>query len=312
MAGDKGVPVAKPQTARNNGGRVDPRIGLRIASIVVLVVLGIGVLWAIKWRIKPSHVEQMPLLDHVEELRKRILVALGIWIVGTFLAFGARFEMRDGWPLLLPAVQDNMAAQVFRRITDHLVPEGVQLIVTRPIDGFVAELYVAVMLGFALALPVMLWQLGRFVAPALNAAERRTMVYAFMPALWLFAGGVLFAWFLVLPLLLRTLYGYATELGAQPLLSISELVGFTTTMLMVFGVSFQTPLVMYVLSKTGVVASGTWMRYWRHAIVAIIIFSALVTDPTVISQAMVALPLIVLYFGGIGAARIAERRNQRT
>ncbi len=291
---------------------MDPRIGLRIASIALLLVLGFGVLWAIKWRIQPQRVEQMPFLDHVEELRRRLLVGLGVWIAGTFLAFSTRLEIRGGWPILLPAVADNMAAQLFRRITDHLVPADVQLIVTRPIDGFVAELYVAVMIGFAFALPVLLWQLGKFVAPALRQQERRTLLYSFLPALWLFAGGVLFAWFVVLPFLLETLYGYATELGAQPLLSISELVGFTTTMLMVFGVSFQTPLVMYALTKAGVVPSKAYLKYWRHAIVAIVIFSALVTDPTVISQAMVALPLIILYFGGIGAARLAERGQRRS
>ncbi len=283
-------------------------VALRIATIVVILILGALLVWGMRLG-RGADRNPQSMLGHAEELRRRLLVAIGFLFVGMLVSFSFRFDhLEGGWmPVLVPAVQDNIAAQLFRILTAHLVPENVTLIVTRPMDGFLAELYMSMGIGALLALPVLLWQIFAFVAPALEAQEKRVLWSAFVPAVGLFLGGVVFGWVFVLPFLLETLYGYTTALGAEPLLSISELVGFTVTMLLVFGVSFQTPLVMYVLAATGIATSKGYLRYWRHAVVAIFIFSAFITDPTIISQVMVAGPLVVLYFLGILAARLGER-----
>lgn len=281
---------------------------LRIVSIAVLLLLGALLVWGMRLGRKDTR-DPMSILGHAEELRRRLLVAIGFLLVGMVVSFSFRLELLgNGFPVLIPAVQDNLAAQAFRILSDHLVPEGVTLIVTRPIDGFLAELYLSMGIGALLALPVLLWQIFAFVAPALAADEKRVLWWSLAPAVLLFLGGVAFGWVFVLPFLLETLYGYSTALGAEPLLTVSELVGFTITMLLVLGVSFQTPLVMYALARTGVSSSRTYLKYWRHAVVGIVIFAAFVTDPTIISQAMVAGPLVALYFLGIAAARIGEKK----
>ncbi len=282
---------------------------LRVTAIVVILLLGALLYWGMRIGNR-SERDPMSMLGHAEELRRRLLVSVAFLFVGMLVSFSFRLDRIEyGWlPIFVPAVQDNMAAQLFRALTDHLVPEGVTLIVTRPIDGFLAELYMSIGIGALLALPVLLWQIFAFVAPALDQREKTVLWSSLGPALGLFAFGIVFAWVFVLPFLLETLYGYATALEAEPLLSIAELVGFTVTMLLVFGVSFQTPLVMYVLARTGVASSQGYLKYWRHAVVAIFIFSAFITDPTIVSQVMVAGPLILLYFLGILASKIGERR----
>ncbi len=284
----------------------------QMAGLAGVVVIGIAVIWLLVRRTRPSDTPPMTFMEHFEELRRRLAVVAAAWLLGTILSFTVRIDRGPGlWPSFSLAVQDNLAAQVFQRIATHLVPEGVQLVVTRPIDGFVAQLSIAGGIGFIVALPVLLIQAGLYLGPALHAHERRALKWAFGPFLVLFAAGVAFCWFLVLPLLLVTLYGYGTALGAQPLLVISDLVGFTITMIVTFGLAFQAPLVMYILARVGIANAATYARLWRHAMVAILIFSAVITDPTVISQVLVAAPLVALYFLGILAARTvpAARRE---
>jgi sec-independent protein translocase protein TatC len=282
---------------------------LRITTIVVLLLLGALLTWGMRIGRNVDR-DPMSLLGHAEELRRRLLVAIGILFIGMLVSFSFRFDhLEIGWlPILVPAVQDNMAAQLFRVLSEHLVPANVTLIVTRPIDGFLAELYMSIGIGAILALPMLLYQIFAFVAPALEQREKRILWGSLGPVVFLFMCGIAFGWVFVLPFLLETLYGYTIALGAEPLLAISELVAFTITMLLVFAVSFQMPLVMYILARTGVASSRGYLHYWRHAVVGLFIFSAFITDPTIISQLMVAVPLIVLYFMGIAASILGERR----
>lgn len=280
---------------------------LRIATGAVLLLLAGLTVWVLRRTPRPDH-EAMTPLEHVEELRRRLLVALAAWLVTSTAAFSFRYTTTaGGWPLLVPAVKDNLAAQAFRALSDHLVPEDVTLVVTRPLDAFMAELYLALGIGFLVALPLILVQLGRFLGPALEAKEKRILRNALLPALLLFAMGATFAWLWVVPFILETLYGYSAALGAEPLLAVGDLVAFTVALLLTFGLAFQTPLVMHVLARVGLVRAATFLKGWRIAVVAILVFSAFVTDPTIISQILVAAPLIALYFLGVAAARWGER-----
>ena len=275
---------------------------MRAAAAVVLAV-GAGLIaWALLRRDAATGLDWR---GHIEDLRRRVLVSLGAVLAVTAFLFSFRWPAGAWWPT--PAVQHNLAAQAFQRLATDLVPEGVRLVVVRPMDGFMAEMTVAFGLGVVLASPIVLWQLGGFFTPALRPAERRALRMLFVPALGLFLLGAAFAYFWVLPFLLATLYSYGTALGAEPLLQVSELISFTVGLVLVLGLAFQTPLVMYGLSRAGIVRAGTWTKYWRHAVVVIFLASAIVTDPTVVSQVMVAVPLLLLYGLGIMLARGGER-----
>lgn len=282
----------------------------RLGTALTLAAALAGILVTLRlWRAprSPSPSKAMGLWLHVEELRRRILWSLAAWLGATTAAFSLRLEHRPwGW-MPVPALHDNFAAQAYRALADHLVPAGVQLIVLRPLDGFSAEFTVAMALGFAVALPVVLLQIGAFLVPALHAKERRTLRWAVLPALALFALGAAFAYVVLAPLLLETLYGYPSALGAEPFLLVTELVTFAVTLSLVFGLASLTPVAMAGLAAAGLVSWRGFLGAWRHATVAIIVLCALVTDGTIVTLALVAAPLLALYFIGIAAAAWAGK-----
>jgi len=281
------------------------------AVFTALLVAGLlGVLLAAR-RLRRPGTPRKTFLGHVEELRRRLVVVLGASLAGTLVAFSFRIEAWRGFWRPVPAVQDNLAAQLFRSVRDDLVPAEVRLVATSPLDGIMAEFTVALLLGVVVALPLALAQAARFLGPALQENERRAVRWALLPALALFAAGAAFGYTAVLPFLFGTLYSYSDALGAELLLQVPDFVSFTFGLLLVLGLAFQTPLVMAVLSRFGVVRARTWLRSWRYALVAILIASAVVTDPTVISQLLVAAPLTVLYFLGVAAAALLEKRSVR-
>lgn len=284
---------------------VDAQTLLRAGVAVVVAAAAVAV-YRLSGRSRPAG-DGMRWTEHLDDLRRRLFVSVAAVLLVAAFVFSFRWPPGSYHPV--PALHDNMAAQAFARLAADLVPPGVQLVQVRPLDGFMAEVGVAFGIAVVVTLPVTLGQLGGFVAPALREEERRLLRRAMLPVLLLFAAGVAFGYAFVLPFLFGTLYGYGTALGAQPLLQVSELISFSVGLLLVFGLAFQTPVAMYALTRVGLVAAGTWQRVWRHATVAIFLLAAIVTDPTVVSQVMVAIPLMLLYGVGVLAARVAERRS---
>lgn len=279
----------------------------RLASIVLLalVVVAVAVALRVLHRRRQAGLREAGWLGHVTELRDRLLWCLGSWTAATLFVFSFRLErapeLRWGWTLT-PALQDNIAAQAYRGLTALLVPDGVRLVVLKPLDGFSAEFTVAMALGVAIALPAILWHLGAFVGPALRPKERRVLRLTILPAVALFLTGATFATVLLAPLLLDTLYGYPEALGAEPLLLVGELVSFVVSLALVFGFAALTPMAMAGLSAAGVVGWRTFLRGWRHATVAALTVCAFATDGTLVTLLMVASPLMGLYFLGVGVA----------
>lgn len=284
--------------------------GIVLRAVVALLLVAIAAAGAAYLLRRPRTAAadaRMGVWQHVEELRNRLAIAVVSWLVAFVAAFTFRIEVRGGWPVPVPALQDNLASQTFQVIAGHLVPDGVRLVVTRPLDAFLAELSIAAGIGFVVALPVIAWQVAAFGGPALRPEERRAARVAVVPSLVLFLAGAAFAWYLVLPLLLEVLYGYAGPIGAEPLLVVGDLVSFALTFILTFGLAFQLPVVMYGLARVGLVSARGFASKWRHAVVGILVFSALLTDPTVLSQVMMAVPMMLLYGVGIVAARRASR-----
>lgn len=301
----------RPQVELAMAGVADGTLLRAFAVVAGALLAALGAAYLLRGPRPVSGETRLRALDHVEELRRRLVVCIAAWLVVTLAAFSFRIGTWRGFPVPIPALRDNFAAQAFHAIAEHAVPDNVTLVVTRPFDAFVAELSIAAAIGFVVVLPIAFGQLAAYVGPALRPAERRMLLRAIVPATALFLAGAAFAWFLVLPLLLRTLYEYAASLGAEPLLVVADLISFTLTTLVMFGLAFQLPLVMAVLARAGIVEASTFASKWRHAVVAIVIVSAFATDPTVISQLMMAGPLLVLYGLGIVAARAAGRARRR-
>ena len=283
---------------------------LRAGTLAVLALLALALVVALLRR-KPA-LETGRLLEHVEELRRRILVVLAALLGGILVAMTVRVDgyaaFGTTWPLPRPVLYDPLAAQLFLAMADHVVPPGVQLVVTSPFDGFKAQFDVALALGIAIAVPTGLVQASRFLAPALRANERRFLRLAILPATALFALGAAFGFAVVLPVTLSALYQFSDPLGAQNLLQVGELSSFVLGFFVAFGIAFQTPLAMVALSRIGLVDPRAYWRNWRYAVLIVVISAGILTpDPTVISQAMLAVPLLGLYFlGAFVAGRVAR------
>ncbi len=287
-----------------------PGTTVRIVTVAVLALLLAAVVAAIALarRRQPQGDAQASFLAHVAELRRRLLVIIGTLVGGTVLALTFRVGAWHGWPVPMPALYDNAAAQVFSAAAAHLVPPGVQLVVTSPMDGFMAQFYWAFGLGIALAIPVALHQMGHFFGPALRPRERRLLAIAIVPACLLFIAGAAFGFYWVLPLTFAALYEFSDALGAANLLQVADFSSFTLSFLVGFGLGFQTPLVMAVLTRVGLVPARVYWTYWRHAMVVILIVAMVLTpDPTIVSQLMLAVPLAFLYIIGAAVASRAQR-----
>jgi sec-independent protein translocase protein TatC len=280
---------------------------VRTATLAVLALLALAVALALARR-RPA-LARGGWWEHVEELRRRVLAVTGVLVAGTLAALTLRLEERGGWPVPVPALYDTIASSLFRAAADALLPAGVQLIVTGPADGFVAQFTIALGIGIAVAIPVAMDQMARFLSPALRPHERRWLAWAVVPSVVLFLLGAWFGFAVLLPTTFAALYGFADALGAAPYITVADFATFTLAFLAGCGLAFELPLVMMVLSKAGVVRPRAFWRGWRHAVVAILVLAMAVTpDPTIVSQLLLAVPLILLYVLGAALATWTSKR----
>lgn len=279
----------------------------------LLAVAALGVLAGVAQMAlgRAARPPQAGVLGHFAELRRCVARMVTAVCLALAVVFLVRLEPRRPW--ISFDAYDNVATQSFRRVASDLVPEDVSLTVLQPMDGFVAVFDVALGLSILVAMPYLLMQVGAFLKPALRPREQRLLVRALVPGAALFVLGALFAYVAVLPAALRALYSFSAALGAQPLLGVQAFASFTIMFLLVTGLAFQTPLVMYALARVGLVGPRRYLAWWRHAIVLIIIVAGLVTpDPTPVSQMLVSVPLVGLYFFGVVLSIPASRAYRRT
>jgi len=254
---------------------------------------------------------------HLEELRKRLLrIVLVIGIITAFiLTFHAEPIQVGQITLYYPTPEplNNMAAQITNHMKTNLVPEGVQLIQTAPGQAFFAQIYIAALVGIVVGMPVIIKELVGFIKPALKENEINVSRSISLPALGLFITGCIFSYNFVIPYILDFLYRYGESAGLVTFLNIMDFVTFVLQFLLAFGFSFQLPLVMYAISVSGMVDSNFWRKNIRYAIVAIVIFGAVITpDGSGVTMWFIAVPMIVLYVTGMIIIERKERKKLNT
>ena len=184
--------------------------------------------------------------------------------------------------------------------------EGFVLVFFEPLEGWTTYFRVSLLLGIAIAMPVLVYQLLAFVSPGLTKAERRWVYPITIGASISFLAGVAFAYYIELPPALGFLLNPPEGIG-EPLISAGKYFDFVTRLLLMTGLVFELPLVIMGMAKLGVVTSSRLWGWWRYAIIFAFVLAAVVTpsiDP--ITQSLVAGPIIVLYFVGIGLAKLVE------
>lgn len=237
----------------------------------------------------PEEGEGLTILEHLQELRKRLMISAAGVVVG--LGIGAVFATR---------VMLWMKGPGEERVGDF------QLVFTDPLEYWSTFFRVMMLIAITIAMPIILWQIMAFVGPGLTRKEKKWAYPIVLGASLMFVVGAAFAFYVELPPALNFLLNGGDV--AKPLISVQKYIDFVTKMMLVNGLVFETPFVVMGFAKIGIVTSKKLLGWWRYAVVGAFIVSAIVTpsiDP--ITQTLVALPMIVLYFGGIALAKLVEK-----
>ena len=237
-----------------------------------------------------------PLLDHLIELRRRLL-----W---SFAALAVAF-----------AVCLYFARPIFGFLVQPLLRAGQgRLIYTNIFEAFFVEIKVAFFAAIMVAFPIIANQIWRFVAPGLYSKEKR----AFAPFLWLtpflFVGGAALAYYVAMPLALHFLLSYQGDVGGvtqEALPGVGNYLSFATRFLFGFGVAFLLPVLLMLLERAGLVTRLQLKKGRRYAIVVAFVIAAVLTPPDVVSQLLLAIPLVLLYEVSLVAIWFTERRRAR-
>jgi sec-independent protein translocase protein TatC len=236
--------------------------------------------------------EKLPFTAHLEELRKRLIIC--------FIAIGVGFVISFGFKERLFKILVHPLVKVMK--------EGETLIYTGLPEAFFTYLKVAFLTGILVASPIILYQFWMFVAPGLYKKERRLMGPIVLLSSIFFLGGALFGYFVVFPWGFKFFLGFATD-TIRPLPSMREYFGFSAKLLLAFGLVFELPLVLTFLARLGIVSVDFLKKNRKYAILLFFTGAAILTPPDVITQVMMALPLMVLYEISILGAKFFGRKK---
>ena len=259
---------------------------------------------------------QMSFLDHLEELRWHIIRAMVAIVVFAMGAFAAK-EFVWGILILGPTHVDFWTFRQFCKIgnlvgSDAFCMETMPFIIqSRQMTGqFTMHIYSSVVLGLIFAFPYVFWEIWRFIAPGLYENERQLSRGAVFFVSLLFIIGVLFGYFIVVPISVNFLGNYQVDPSILNEFDITSYVSILITLVLACGLLFQLPIVVYFLSKAGIITPDLLVNYRRHAIVVILIISALVTPPDPVTQLLVTFPLLLLYQASIYISRVVLRKKR--
>ena len=240
---------------------------------------------------------EMPFLDHLEELRWRLIWSLAAVLIGCVIAFFLVDKL-------------DVVGVLKRPVAPYLAVSGSRLVFTSPTDPILLTFKLALAGGLLLAFPFVGYQVWGFLSPALFPRERRAVFPALVAGLVLFICGVLLAYVWVLPLALKVLFGFQTE-ALAPLITANEYFGFATMVVLAFGAIFELPLVLLLLVYLRILSADTLSRHRRLAIVGNAVISAFLTPADVVSMLLMMLPVQLFYELSIVLARLLERRRRR-
>jgi sec-independent protein translocase protein TatC len=237
--------------------------------------------------------EKMHLMDHLRELRKRLIISffiISVGAVGAYCYAGELFSV--------------LCAPYFKAFPNS------PLIGTSPTEAWILKLKVSVFAGAFLTSPALFHQLWLFISPGLYTHERRLVLPFVLLSSALFVGGAIFCYLTVLPLSYAFFFEEFKSISVTPTIRIGDQISMTLTTVVGFGVVFELPLVTYFLSRVGIIDHHFLIKFFRHAIVVIFAVAAVVTPPDAFTQLLMAVPLTVLYAISIGVAYLTAAHPQ--
>lgn len=235
--------------------------------------------------------EKMPFTSHLEELRSRLMhsiVAVGLVFIACYLIKERIFEILT---IPLKAAMPDKSAMIFTSLP----------------EAFFTYLKVSFFAAIFIASPYLLYQIWKFVSPGLYAAEKKYVAPFVILSTIFFVGGALFAYYIVFPFGFKFFLAFGTEF-IRPMLSIREYLSFTFKLLLAFGIIFELPIFMFFLARIGIVDSKMLTAKRKYAILLVFVVAALFTPPDVVTQVLMAIPLILLYEISIWVVKAGEKK----
>ena len=258
-----------------------------------------------------SEEKEMSFLEHLEELRWH-LVRSFIAIVVIAIAVGINISWIFNQVILFPFNSQFPTHKVLCAIKESLCFEKlpVEMIAISPYEQFIKSITISIILGFIVAFPYVMWEIWRFVKPGLRTNEVKGMRGNVLIMSLLFFIGVSFSYFIVLPFAIQFLANFSLADIIENQWKVGNVIGMVTQVILAGGVLFEMPIIVYYLTKIGLLTPTFMVTYRRHAVVVLLVLSAIITPPDVISQVLIFFPLMLLYQISIGISRRVYKRLQ--
>ncbi len=280
-------------------------------------------------RTKEEYMEEKPLIEHLRELAyrlRRMLISLFVTFLIYFMIGIQTVEINLPFPFfglnVLPAIVpfpypslfDSISVQLTQIFIYNELPKGVKLIIINLFDPLFASFYISLYLALFTSIPIIIREIWAFVSPGLYEHEKRTVRNLVVPGFILFGLGSSFAYFIMIPLMLRIILLYASSLGSavEPTLGLRSFVSTVMTLMMATGLSFELPLIMVMLTSIGLVKSTTWMKNWRWGVLVSFIVAWIISPGTTggIMETIIGLTLSSLYLVGALVTRSLENKRK--
>ena len=261
--------------------------------------------------------KEMSFIDHLEELRWHIVRSLLAIIVLSIVAFIAK-DIVFNTIILGPSRPDFWTYRKLCELAEMLKTPLLCVevlpfeLVSRKLNSqFMTHITVSFMAGLTVAFPYVFWEIWRFVKPGLYDKERKASSSAVFSVSLLFALGILFGYFIISPISVRFFATYQISASLQNLFDLASYINTVTMIVFGSGLLFQLPVIVYFLTKAGLISSRIMKKYSRHAVVVILILGAMITPPDPFSQLLIAIPLVGLYQMSILICKRVEKKESR-
>ncbi|MFV0377584.1 MAG: twin-arginine translocase subunit TatC [Mangrovibacterium sp.] len=257
---------------------------------------------------------EMSFLEHLEVLRWHLIRAFGAVFLLAILAFINKNFIFDQL-IMAPKHPDFWTNRMFALLSDWLQTDVLRInthelnLISISMAGqFSTHIWTSIIAGLILASPYVIWEFWRFIKPALYESERKHSTGAVFTMTGLFIAGVLFGYYLIVPLSIDFLGAYSISSEVTNQINVLSYIGTVTTVTLATGVVFELPVFVYFLSRVGILTPAFMRKYRRHAYVILLIVSAIITPPDVFSQILVCVPLVILFEVGIVISQRVQKK----
>lgn len=265
-----------------------------------------------------KNINEMSFLDHLEDLRWHLIrITLAIVIVASLAFVFSRFIFDDVIfaPLNMdfPTYEWLCKIATFMSVDTSFCNDKIPLILqNRTMSGqFSADIWTSILAGFVISFPYIIYQLWKFISPALHDNERKHSRGFIIISSLLFFLGALFGYYIITPLSINFLANYSISSVVNNQIDISSFIGLVRSSVLASGIIFELPIIIYFLTKIGLVTPEFLKKYRKYALILVLIVSAIITPPDIASQIIVAIPILVLYEASIFISKIVIKNQKR-